>query len=142
MTARSAIAREVEVGSMMARGKSSTVLIARLKRQETFDKENTSMEKIGNVCSHSTSVVKAFTWRFIATSITTVLVFIMTPENAVISPMKLAASVGVLDVITKLIAYYFHERGWLKYGHRLEFLTVFYCKTRDRIAKLFGRRKP
>ena len=99
------------------------------------------MEKavIGDVCSHSTSVVKAFTWRFIATSITTILVFLMTPENAVISPAKLAASVGVLDVITKLIAYYFHERGWIKYGERLEFLVVLYCKLKDGVAKLLDR---
>ena len=34
------------------------------------------MEKavIGDVCSHSTSVVKAFTWRAIATTTTTILV--------------------------------------------------------------------
>jgi len=89
------------------------------------------MEKIGDVCSHSTSVIKAFTWRFIATSITTLLVLLISGE------LHLAAKVGVLDIITKLIAYYLHERGWLKYGHRLEFLTVAYCKVRE---KLTGRK--
>lgn len=103
------------------------------------------MEKtgIGDVCSHSTSVVKAFTWRFIATSITTILVLIVSGE------LHTAAKVGVADVITKLIAYYYHERGWIKYGHRLEVLVLLYCKLKDRVAKLrdrvvklFSRRKP
>lgn len=93
------------------------------------------MEAIGNVCSHSTSVVKAFTWRFIATSITTILVLIVTGE------LHLAAKVGVADVVTKLIAYYLHERGWIRYGHRLEVLVVLYCKLKDSISKLFRRGK-
>ena len=111
------------------------------------------MEKVGDVCAHSTSIVKAFTWRFIATSITTILVLIVSGE------LHMAAKVGVADVVTKLIAYYLHERGWLKYGDRLQILTVLYCglsdrigklfsgigklfgKLKDRIAKLFGRRK-
>lgn len=85
------------------------------------------------VCSHSTSVVKAFTWRFIATSITTALVLIVSGQ------LVMAAKVGVADVITKLIAYYLHERGWIKYASRLEILTVWYCSVKDRISKLFGR---
>ena len=92
------------------------------------------MEQIGDVCSHSTSVVKAFTWRFIATTITTLLVLLMTGE------LHLAAKVGALDIVTKLIAYYLHERGWIKYGSRLEVLVVLYCRARDRILRLFGRK--
>jgi len=96
------------------------------------------MEKalIGDVCSHSTSVVKAFTWRFIATSITTILVLIVSGE------LHMAAKVGVADVITKLLAYYLHERGWIRYGDRLQILVTLYCKLKDSVAKLFGRRKP
>jgi uncharacterized membrane protein len=95
------------------------------------------MEKtsIGDVCSHSTSVVKAFTWRFIATSITTLLVLLISGK------LDLALEVGALDIVTKLIAYYLHERGWLKYGHRLEFLTVAYCKVSEFLKAVFGRRK-
>jgi uncharacterized membrane protein len=90
-------------------------------------------EQMEAVCTHSTSVVKAFTWRFIATTITTLLVLWRSGHVA------LALEVGILDVITKLIAYYLHERGWIKYASRLEILAVLYCKGRDRILKLFGR---
>ncbi len=98
------------------------------------------MEKVGDICAHSTSIVKAFTWRFIASVITTSLVYLMTPVNPVISPLKLAASVGVLDIIIKLIAYYLHERGWIRYSNRLEILVVLYSRARDRILRLFGRK--
>ena len=91
------------------------------------------MEKIGDVCSHSTSVVKAFTWRFIATTITTLLVLLISGE------IDTAIEVGVLDVITKLIAYYLHERGWIKYGHRLEVLVLLYEKLSDNSALLYDK---
>lgn len=87
-----------------------------------------STTHIGDVCAHSTSVVKAFTWRTIATTITTVLVLWRGGGD-----LHLAMEVGVLDVFTKLLAYYLHERGWLKYGTRLEFLTVAYCKIKDAV---------
>jgi len=60
------------------------------------------------VAAKSTSAIKAFTWRAIATTITTILVLVVTGE------LHLAAKVGVADIITKLIAYYLHERAWLK----------------------------
>lgn len=60
------------------------------------------------VASKSTSAIKAFTWRAIATTITTALVLIVSGE------LHLAAKVGVADIVTKLIAYYLHERAWLK----------------------------
>jgi uncharacterized membrane protein len=84
---------------------------------------------VGDVCSHSTSVIKAFTWRFIATTITTLLVLIFTGQ------IHLALEVGAADIVTKLLAYYLHERGWLKYGHRMEFLSVLYCKVEDKIRR-------
>jgi len=91
------------------------------------------VEKVGDICAHSTSVVKAFTWRAIATTITTVLVLWRSGHVA------LALEVGILDVITKLIAYYLHERGWIRYSSRLEILVVLYCRARDRVLRLFGR---
>jgi len=54
------------------------------------------------------SIVKAITWRFIATLTTMALVFIFTKE------WKLSLGVGVLDVVIKLCFYYLHERGWNK----------------------------
>ena len=58
------------------------------------------------------SFVKTISWRVIATSITMSLVFLLTGE------LTLATSVGALDVISKLIFYYGHERLWnlIKWG--------------------------
>jgi len=67
---------------------------------------------VGEVQSHQTSVVKAITWRVFASVITIILVLIYTGE------LHLAAKVGALDVIVKLVVYYVHERIWLKFRPR------------------------
>lgn len=54
------------------------------------------------------SIAKTFSWRAIATLITSLVAFIMTGELA------LAVEIGLLDTTAKLAAYYFHERAWLK----------------------------
>jgi len=58
------------------------------------------MEKRGR------SIIKALTWRAIATITTMSLVFIFTGE------IILTLGVGALDVSLKLLFYYFHERVW------------------------------
>ena len=55
---------------------------------------------------HSRSVVKAITWRAMATLTTTSIVFIAT------SNISLSLGVGFFDVVIKLALYYFHERAW------------------------------
>ncbi len=52
------------------------------------------------------SILKALTWRLIASLITAIIVFIITREAA------LSVSVGILDSVVKIFAYYFHERLW------------------------------
>ena len=54
------------------------------------------------------SILKAITFRFIATIATAVLVLMFTNNLA------LAGIIGGLDLITKLIIYYLHERVWNK----------------------------
>lgn len=54
------------------------------------------------------SIVKTITFRIIATITTVILVLIFT-EN-----LALASIIGVLDLISKLIIYYLHERVWNK----------------------------
>ena len=54
------------------------------------------------------SLVKALSWRFIATFITAGIVLALTGEG------KFAATVGLLDTSIKLLVYFFHERAWLK----------------------------
>ena len=52
------------------------------------------------------SIAKALTWRFIATLTTTGLALYFTGE------LQTAMTIGVFDVVIKLLFYYFHERGW------------------------------
>lgn len=58
------------------------------------------------------SLVKAVTWRAIATLTTMTLVFIYTRE------WDITLGVGALDVTSKLIFYFAHERIWamIKWG--------------------------
>lgn len=54
------------------------------------------------------SVVKALSWRFIATLITAGVVYIFTGEASA------AVEIGLLDTTVKLGAYFAHERIWLR----------------------------
>ncbi len=58
--------------------------------------------------SHTRSVAKGITWRFIASGTTMLVVFIVTGN------LELVASVGVVDVTVKILFYYLHERAWGK----------------------------
>lgn len=62
--------------------------------------------------SHYRSVLKALSWRFLATMITVAVALIVTRQLA------FAAKIGMADTILKLAVYYAHERIWdnLKYG--------------------------
>ena len=61
--------------------------------------------------SHYRSVVKALTWRVLATIITFSVAWILTGE------IGMAAEIGILDTLIKLGVYYSHERTW----NRLDF---------------------
>lgn len=52
------------------------------------------------------SIIKALSWRVIATLITTVLVYMLTGEA------DFAAKVGLADTSIKLLIYFTHERLW------------------------------
>ncbi len=54
------------------------------------------------------SIAKSVTWRVLATFTTIILVYLFTGK------IGLSLAVGVLEVIVKLIIYYFHERAWVK----------------------------
>jgi len=57
------------------------------------------------------SLVKAVTWRVVATSTTMVIVYLMTGS------MELGLGAGFFDLILKIGFYYAHERAW----ERVEF---------------------
>ena len=60
------------------------------------------------------SLVKMSTWRVLASLDTMLLAFIFTGN------IGTAISIGGLEVITKLVLYFFHERAWLKVRFGLE----------------------
>jgi uncharacterized membrane protein len=58
--------------------------------------------------SKSRSAIKAITWRVIGTFDTFLISFLITKEPVT------AGAIASMEVITKTILYYFHERGWNK----------------------------
>ncbi len=58
--------------------------------------------------SRSRSLTKSLSWRIIATVITTLVAWNITGSFAV------GAGIGLADSLVKFIAYYGHERAWLK----------------------------
>jgi len=58
--------------------------------------------------THKRSIAKTISFRILATIITIILVLIFTGNIA------LASVIGIVEMITKLIAYYLHERLWDK----------------------------
>ncbi len=64
--------------------------------------------------THSRSFAKALSWRVTGTVDTMIISLVVTGS------IKLAAAIGLTEVITKSLLYYFHERAWLRipYGRR------------------------
>jgi uncharacterized membrane protein len=58
--------------------------------------------------SHTRSLLKGLTWRFVATSTTVVIVWIVTGKPDV------ALQIGFFEFFAKIAIYYLHERLWLK----------------------------
>ena len=52
------------------------------------------------------SVVKTISWRTVGTLDTIIVSYFVTGN------LVMAASIGSIEVITKMILYYFHERAW------------------------------
>ncbi len=54
------------------------------------------------------SVIKTISWRTIGTLDTIIISYFITGNLA------MAASIGSIELFTKMILYYFHERAWNK----------------------------
>ncbi len=69
-----------------------------------------SRPKAGGVVveKHWRSLLKTISWRLLGTLDTIVLSFIITGS------LKMAASIGGVELITKMVLYYLHERVWSK----------------------------
>lgn len=64
--------------------------------------------------THSRSFAKALSWRVTGTIDTLIISLVVTGS------IKLAATIGLTEVVTKSLLYYLHERAWLKipYGRK------------------------
>jgi len=62
--------------------------------------------------THLRSILKTISWRFWATLTTTILVFVFIGE------IGLAVSIGLVEVVIKMLIYFLHERAWgaIKFG--------------------------
>ncbi|MBC8378720.1 MAG: DUF2061 domain-containing protein [Planctomycetes bacterium] len=57
---------------------------------------------------HIRSIFKALSWRVIATLITFLTAWLLT------GTVEIAAKIGLLDTVIKLVVFYGHERFWNK----------------------------
>lgn len=63
---------------------------------------------------HSRSFAKAVSWRIAASIDTFIISFFVTGK------FSLASAIAAVEVVTKIVIYYLHERAWaaITWGHR------------------------
>jgi uncharacterized membrane protein len=61
--------------------------------------------------SYKRHIAKTISWRIVGTIDTIVLSWLITGS------WKLGLSIGGVEVITKMILYFFHERMWYKFSN-------------------------
>ena len=69
-------------------------------------KPEKSLEAVKNSEKAARSIVKAISWRIVGTLDTILISWFITGEIA------LALSIGLVEVVTKMLLYFFHERVW------------------------------
>ena len=62
------------------------------------------------IANKTRSLAKAISWRILASVDTFFFFFIITGK------LSWAGSITLLEIITKTLLYYFHERGWNRIG--------------------------
>ena len=65
-----------------------------------------------SILSHKRHLAKTITWRVVGTADTIILAWIITGN-----PLT-GLKIGISEVITKMVLYYFHERVWFNVGIR------------------------
>ena len=71
-----------------------------------------SFEAAKNSETTARSVVKSISWRLVGTIDTFIISWLITGE------VTLALSIGTIELVTKMLLYFFHERFWntVKWG--------------------------
>ena len=60
--------------------------------------------------SHLRSLLKATSWRILATLTTTIIAYFITGE------VETALTIGGIEFVLKFVIYYLHERAWYKFS--------------------------
>lgn len=76
-----------------------------VKNEDSFKKDKSSEKPVR-------SIVKAISWRILGTLDTIIISWFITGQIA------MALSIGSIEVVTKMVLYFFHERLWniIKWG--------------------------
>jgi uncharacterized membrane protein len=61
--------------------------------------------------SYKRHIIKTISWRIIGTLDTIILSTIITGD------IKLGMSIGGVEVVTKMVLYFLHERAWYKFSN-------------------------
>ena len=57
--------------------------------------------------------VKTFTWRFVGTVDTVIIASLITRQ------LEIGLKIGLIEILTKMILYYFHEKIWYRFNFGL-----------------------
>lgn len=81
------------------------ILSQKLDNKTSFEKDKTSEKPVR-------SIVKSLSWRILGTLDTVLISWLVT------GTLKVAFSIGAIELITKMVLYFFHERVWnsIKWG--------------------------
>ena len=81
------------------------ILSQNIVHKTSFEKDKTSEKPVR-------SIVKSLSWRIIGTLDTILISWLVTSE------LSVAFSIGAIELITKMVLYFFHERVWnsIKWG--------------------------
>ncbi|NJB36132.1 MULTISPECIES: DUF2061 domain-containing protein [Flavobacteriaceae] len=69
-------------------------------------KEKSTYAKDKNAESPKRSIAKSISWRIVGTIDTVIISWIVT------GTLTLAFSIGLIELVTKMVLYFFHERIW------------------------------
>lgn len=69
--------------------------------------------KFSKMKSHKRHLIKTFSWRFIGTSDTIII------STVVIGDPIIGLNIGLMELLTKMVLYYFHEKIWYRFDYGL-----------------------
>ena len=90
------------------------ILIYRLYLPPQFKKEAIVKGKSRDLPLRS--IIKSISWRLLGTADTIIISYVLTGK------LDVAFSIGTVELFTKMILYYFHERAWtnVRWGKKID----------------------